>query len=328
MNSLKSNNILSLTRYGPMKEKFFSWQMFYKCNYKCSYCFERKLTHYNYNYNELIKTAENIWKFYNIKYKFDWLSVIGGEVTLLEIDDFLNLFKNFQNEKNLTFELITNFFRPLEYFEKIFIFFQNIKEVLIKVSYHEEYNSLEIFWEKFENLIKISKKYKNAHTKIEFVINNKNVEKAIDYCKHFILLKHKYPNQKISLHLAEMFKYKKNWKLYYLFDSSKLIKKFPILHEYFTQERQYIVKQNNGIEVIDYPMNFLKSKNKILNCKGCLVTNVSFFLEDNKLKDFCEHTVCNDFINCDIKSLILKEKNICQQSICAELCVEMKNLKS
>ena len=125
-----------------------------------------------------------------------------------------------------------------------------------------------------------------------------------------------------------MFKYKKNWKLYYLFDSSKLIKKFPILHEYFTQERKYIVKQNNGIEVIDYPMNFLKSKNKILNCKGCLVTNVSFFLEDNKLKNFCEHIVCNDFINCDIKSLILKEKDICQQSICAELCVEMKNLKS
>lgn len=320
-NSLTENNITSLTRYKKPKN-FFSWQLFYKCNYHCNYCFEKNLTHYNFNYNELLKTSQNIWKYYK-KFGFEWLSIIGGEATLLEVDKLLFLFKNFKNEENLTFELITNFYRPIKYFEKIFLYFKNIKRIIIKVSYHEEYNTLKDFFKKFEELVKISKKYKNVFLKIEFVITEQTSKMAIAYYEYFSFLKKKYSN--IGLHLAEAFEYHKGWKLNYLFDSSKLVKYFPFLNKHLTQRRKYIVEKDNSFK-IDYSVNFLKQDSKILHTKGCLCFQNEVFLEDNKLKNFCDRNIiCDDFMNCNIDDLKIAKCKICENDICSETFVKIIN---
>ena len=56
----------------------------------------------------------------------------------------------------------------------------NLKRVTIKVSYHEEYNSIRKFFKKFEELIKMSLKYNNVVPKIEFVITEETEEKDIE----------------------------------------------------------------------------------------------------------------------------------------------------
>ena len=82
-NFLVVNNINKLIRY-KKPAAIFSWQLFYNCNYNCKYCFEKKLDKFNFSIDELLKTSENVYKYYK-KYGFELLSIIGGEATLLEV---------------------------------------------------------------------------------------------------------------------------------------------------------------------------------------------------------------------------------------------------
>lgn len=324
-NSLVVNNINKLIRY-KKPAAIFSWQLFYNCNYNCKYCFEKKLDKFNFSIDELLKTSENVYKYYK-KYGFELLSIIGGEATLLEIDDFLSLFSHFIYETNLNFEIITNFYRPISYFEKICAFFSNLKRVTIKVSYHEEYNSIRKFFKKFEELIKMSLKYNNVVPKIEFVITEETKEKDIEEVYLlFTFLKNKYKNKNkhIELHLAEEFRYDKGWNLVYLYDSSKLAKKHPEYIKHLTQRRKYIVKKED-VTFEGYSSDFLKSESKILHTKGCKCTQNEMFLEDNKLKNFCDRNIItDDFMNCDVEKLKINFTNICKNDICTETFVSVE----
>ena len=64
------------------------------------------------------------------------------------------------------------------------------------------------------------------------------------------------------------------------------------------------IVEKEGIIFEGYSSDFLKSESKILHTKGCKCTQNEMFLEDNKLKNFCDRNIItDDFMNCDIEKL-------------------------
>lgn len=126
------------------------WRLTGWCNFRCPYCIDRfnkeEKGHWN-KFDLLLTRAKNINKFlrYNNITKSIHLSILGGEVTYLDLKSIVSEIDNISN-LNLT----TNFSRELNYFEDLFVWCRskNIK-LFINCSYHEQNKN---FTEKFLEL--------------------------------------------------------------------------------------------------------------------------------------------------------------------------------
>lgn len=158
---------------------FIELVLTYKCNYNCSYCYqkEERLNKEEIKFglkdlNILKKLLLEYKKFLqknNVKDSLIYFEVIGGEVTYIFESNYLinlkrkieKILKNLKFESNrYIFNITTNFSKEINYYQRLLN-----NGFYLSISYHKEFNN----FEKFIN--KIKKLDKNFYGKINFTIN-------------------------------------------------------------------------------------------------------------------------------------------------------------
>jgi sulfatase maturation enzyme AslB (radical SAM superfamily) len=174
------------------------YQPFLKCNYKCSYCCER---HKDESFDKLkiYQSAKKIKE--KIIKKIDkdiMLSIIGGEVSLLDIEEFINnVLETLKDEKIKYIYIVSNFSKPAEYYNKINDWCKKNNIIfLLEASFHEEFTSEKDFFNKVKKLnfellqiqtvvteknSEFMKKIKERHPEVFFEPNIYNDISKIDF---------------------------------------------------------------------------------------------------------------------------------------------------
>jgi len=126
------------------------WRLTGWCNFHCPYCIDRlnKEEKGKWNTNNLLvnraKKLNEFIKYNNIKSPIH-LSLLGGEVTFLDLKSIIS---NIDNISNIN--LTTNFSKDVNYFKDLFIWCKNKNiKLFINCSYHEENSN---FYSKFIEL--------------------------------------------------------------------------------------------------------------------------------------------------------------------------------
>jgi len=137
MSTYKNEDILSIEYTRDVFK--IKWRLTGWCNYHCPYCINgtNKEPNDSWNTNEtLINRAiklNEMLKKNNIK-KPIHLSLLGGEVIFLDIKNIISKIDNISN-LNIT----TNFSKPIDYFEDLFIWCRNNDiKLFLHCSYHPE----------------------------------------------------------------------------------------------------------------------------------------------------------------------------------------------
>jgi len=141
-----------------LKDLFIiKYQPFTVCNYHCSYCCE-KYKKKGLNLSDRLQIYQSIKKIKEkIIKKIDeniMIAMSGGEISLLNIDDFINnILEVLKDEKIKYIYIVSNFSRPAKYYNKINDWCKkNNITFLLEASFHEEFISEEDFFNKIEKL--------------------------------------------------------------------------------------------------------------------------------------------------------------------------------
>ena len=296
---------------------YFTWMMFPYCNYNCSYCFQKEVYFGNekINIEELKKRANKIYDYCNINNILK-LDVFGGEPTILDYSEIIYIFEKFLNDKKITFGIITNFYRDIDYFFNLLKAFKNNCCFYITCSFHEEFTTQALFFKKILKLLKLAEEFPNSKIKINVVINKNNENNIIKFFNNFKNIKKFY---NIGLEISEEFKIDNNFKIIDIYDSSKIINKNPDMEKYFCQNKEYnVLTKDNKINKMTTKQicSFLNTTN--FSCKGYKCYKKDVLLKENKLIDLCHGIITNDFSNYNIAKTNQKGK-ICINNICPEI---------
>ena len=253
--------------------KYLKWIITNKCNYKCSYCFERSFNNsLELSNKELFLTASKINEFTRIN-DINSLILLGGELFLLNFNVILKLLEILKGKK---LYIITNFFQSnliykqiADYAKENFDFFE------YKFSFHDEYISLKEFFNKLNDFKNIC----DCNLKLQFTLDERT-EKLLP---EFYLRCYK---SKIKYHVEKAYTiYGKN-RENVLFSNvkSKTNKTFLIDGE---EVKDDILFKNGPLD--NYGMNCYQS---------------FFHLENNKLYSHCYgRIITNDFLNYKIEKI-------------------------
>lgn len=118
---------------------FIKWYMTDWCNYHCPYCLQASHTKdsIKVDMDDILTKAEGInhlVKVSNVT-KPIFFRLIGGEPTLFDIEKILKVF----NFKISNVGIVTNFFRPIDYFKSLYIYcINNGMKLNLTLSHHPE----------------------------------------------------------------------------------------------------------------------------------------------------------------------------------------------
>ena len=128
------------------------WQPMVGCNYNCSFCCQKKKK--DYNIDNILLNSKLIKEKIIDKINSDiLLSMSGGELSIIDINIFLEILNNLYSDKIKIIYITSNFSNSSEYYNKIYkwCFEKNI-EFLLEISFHEEFTKEEIFFNKIKEL--------------------------------------------------------------------------------------------------------------------------------------------------------------------------------
>lgn len=159
------------------------WRLFNNCNFRCSYCIQglektydainlNRLHNYSKKINKLIEQNNDIVK----------LNMLGGEITLIPINEFLIILEEIFSPLVREFSITSNFSAPLDWYKKVAQLCEkkNIKFNVL-LSFHEEFFDYDKFISKA-----ISLKQDVHKISIEFVCTHNNLDlrdKLLQDCK-------------------------------------------------------------------------------------------------------------------------------------------------
>ena len=204
------------------------WEMFYNCNYNCSYCYEKQLKDYDLkkiNINSLKKTAQKIKEFmkYNNICK---IGILGGEVFILKKEDFIEILNILNTEELKEIEIVTNLSKPIEYYIDVINIFKN-KKIILTCSFHYEQTDIHTFLSKIFNL-----KDTKALIQIQLTLFNKT--------KKFVkILQYFSKKIKVKVHFVKKFDFENGA------PKRATVSKNPNFGKYC--EQSYITIRNNKI---------------------------------------------------------------------------------
>ena len=260
-------------------EKFIKWIVNYNCNYNCSYCFERDFHKKDISVNNIIETAYKIKSFID-KNNLTSIILLGGEFFLLDekiIFKILNILKN----KKLNLYIITNFSKENSVYKKIYeLAKENFNKFEYKFSFHDEYITINNFFNKVEDFLKENKE---VNVKLQFTLTNKTEKFLQNFLDGVKKLKSKGYN--ISEHVEKAYSFKDNRKTVYFSNvKTKLFKTFNV----------------NGKETLAEEL----FKNGPLDNYGVKCFQPFFHLENNVLYSHCYgRIITKDFLNYDFEKI-------------------------
>ena len=302
------------------------WEMFYNCNYNCSYCFqrERKDNKIPIDVNKLKETSLKIKNFI-IKNKIDIISLAGGEVSILKNEDLKQIINNFVDIDNLEICIITNFSRSVEYYFDLIKDFN--KKISFSLSYHEK--DIKSFFDKVENFIKRSP---NADVSINYVMENCLETKKFFY--FFSLLKKKYEALELHLIIKMQPLYNEEKSNFFGFDRNKE-KIFKLLNDkninkYIGWKNKLEIEYANSRKQKLIERDLLKDGEEYLikGTTGFECSIVEFMIEpDGGVYPACYDKMIFNILKEDIptfKDGIFINKCNTDRCLCDFLCIEKK----
>ena len=163
------------------------WRLTNCCNFQCSYCARKNKRQKTSDINTDQKIIEgaigDVARLIVSNNKPTKLSLIGGEVTLLDLPKILTKLFSLTNHLIKKVFIVTNFSREYTYFNNLIDICKDNETILsLTCSWHNEFISLDAFVEKYNKL------NKNSYFKIKFETvctetNKDKVNKFINVCK-------------------------------------------------------------------------------------------------------------------------------------------------
>uniref|UniRef100_UPI003F4B6CB2 radical SAM protein n=1 Tax=Brachyspira catarrhinii TaxID=2528966 RepID=UPI003F4B6CB2 len=173
--------------FGDMKNNIFyiNLSLIKYCNYQCSYCCAEAVKIDNKldiaTYDEIIYI---LGRFFKLNFEEYFIVLVGGEPTLHP--DFINIVKFINGiQKKINLYIVTNGYKKIEYFKKLFENVNNIN-LILKISIHIEYTN----FEHIKDIIISSNQY-NKTILLAFMIHpTLKKEREIFFNQLFLLRKH------------------------------------------------------------------------------------------------------------------------------------------
>ena len=146
------------------------------CNFNCPYCFQGKHINptkdqkaiVNKKFALIFKNVNKIIE--NSKYEKVILTLLGGEITLFDLDLFFSFLKN--SSKQITIKIMTNAAMPMSYYSNLFSKHKNLN-FRINISYHKDFMSYNVYRKKMLEFKKLKKEFSNIeYIKTNFVLAN------------------------------------------------------------------------------------------------------------------------------------------------------------
>ena len=255
-----------------LNNKYLKWIVTNRCNYNCSYCFEKNFKSIELSNNNLFLTANKINKFMKIN-NLNSLILLGGELFLLDTNIILKLLEILKGKK---LYIITNFFQDNLIYKQIADFAKNnFKTFEYKFSFHDEYISLKDFFKKIDDFRKIC----NCNIKVQFTLDERT-EKLLP---EFELRCYK---SKVIYHVE---------KAYTIYGKNRENVKFSNVKS--KTSKTFLI---DGKEI----KGDILFKNGPLDNYGTNCYQPFFHLESNKLYSHCYgRTITNDFLNYKIEKI-------------------------
>ena len=184
-------NVRSIIDLKGKCQSVIKWRLTDACNYRCSYClrysWSKKVQDVKFvpQDNALaISLIPEIARIINEMPGKVKLDLIGGEVSLLDLEAILKGIFAITSDKLFRLNITTNMFRPAEYYTNLCnIVYDNGAELGITCSWHSENCSFEEFFEKFEQ-IKSPTNQKGIRAEcVSRLDNQEDVKRFIKYCE-------------------------------------------------------------------------------------------------------------------------------------------------
>jgi organic radical activating enzyme len=174
------NSIVNLNEF-PLTVK---WRITNCCNYNCSYCLRKNkrdnIENYKRDEQTVINTIPKLAKIIREKNVDTKIELIGGEVSLFNLEDIIERLYNEipNNLKRISF--ISNLSKSAEYYNDLIdVCTKHNIELSIVASFHYEFTTLDNFFEKIKKL------NFNDHFlfKVEMVSTRNNLEQVNELIK-------------------------------------------------------------------------------------------------------------------------------------------------
>jgi len=180
--------------YWPLKKEFMLTVIFtYKCNFKCSYCFEKNIKRPDLDLKYFDYFMKNLTlKINNIDLNEFHFSIYGGELSLFDLkwhEDLFKIFKKYKLKIPTYVHYLSNLSQPIEKYKDIYDLTKNyINNFDFKFTLHEEYFNIDEFIKKaykINNFIPIQLKFFKEldSDKINF-LKKHSIEYFIDSIDH------------------------------------------------------------------------------------------------------------------------------------------------
>jgi len=284
--------------------KKFTWEMFYNCNYNCSYCFQEHHNLKNIDISRLKETSLKI-KDFILKNEIKSLTFMGGEISILNLKDLLFVLNPFRN-LDINIEFFTNFSADNNYYLNIINFLNN-KNIVFFLSFHYEKISENIFFKKVEDFLKKISNKCNVKIFINVVLDNYMFENYDAFYAYFEALKKTYGSL-INLRITEKL-FSKNKKTFKRYNFFKFLSKYPKSIIYFDNYRKKIITFKNGKKVYKRePKNFKTCGYK------CLTAHFRLDPENILTTVCCNNIIVQDFLK--YNNINYPNFFICKQKKC------------
>ena len=185
------NDIRGIIDIKGLCDSVIKWRLTDACNYKCSYCLRYSWSNKTQDTslvqqdNELaIKLIPEIARIINEMPGKVKLDLIGGEVSLLDLETILTGIFAITGNKLYRLNITTNMFKSAEYYTNLCnLVNDNGAELGITCSWHSESCTFENFFEKFEQ-IKSPTNQKGIRCEcVSRIDNQDDIKRFIDYCE-------------------------------------------------------------------------------------------------------------------------------------------------
>ena len=246
--------------------KYLKWIITNKCNYNCSYCFEKNFKGIELSNENLFLTADKINEFMKIN-NLNTLVLLGGELFLLDTNIILKLLEILKGKQ---LRIITNFFQDNLIYKKIADFSKdNFSFFEYKFSFHDEYISLKDFFNKIDDFKKIC----NCNIVVQFTLD----ERTEKFLSEFEM---RCCKSKVKYHIE---------KAYTIYGKNR--ENVVFANVKWKNDKTFLIdgKKIEGETIF---------KNGPLDNYGAKCYQPFFHLENNVLYSHCYgRTITNDFLN-------------------------------